>query len=177
MGTFAAYSLPILGLKTGIHQFKYTLDDTFFRQFEASPVQDVVLEAKVQLDKRPDMMVLEFELEGHFKTECDRCTASINMPVSGLQTLYLKYSERPGEEDDEVVFIGRDWSEFNLAKYLYEFSVLALPLVNTYDCDSDEEPPCNMDVLKLLAHEEADDDTAPSSGNPIWEALQKIDKP
>jgi uncharacterized protein len=174
MGLFSAYSLPIQGLKNGLHSYQYTLDNEFFRHFEDSPITAALLEAQVDVDKRSDMMVLEFQLDGYIETECDRCTAMIKMPMSGQQTLYVKYSDSPGEEDDEVVFIGREWSDFNLAKYLYEFSVLALPIINTYDCENDDPLPCNTDVLdKLQAESSSDDDDAPSE-NPIWDALKKL---
>lgn len=174
MGQFSAYSLPIQGLKTGTHSYQYTLDGEFFRHFEDSPIAEALLDAQVELDKRPDMMVLDFVVDGYMETECDRCTAMIKLPLKGHHTLYVKYSDNPGEEDDEVVFIGRDWSDFNLAKYLYEFAVLSLPITNAYDCENEDPAPCNFDVLdKLKAEGSSDTDDAPSE-NPVWDALKNL---
>jgi len=39
MDAFVAYSLPIQGLKTGVHHFKFEVDSAFFAQFEDSPVE------------------------------------------------------------------------------------------------------------------------------------------
>jgi uncharacterized metal-binding protein YceD (DUF177 family) len=83
--------------------------------------------------------------------------------------LVVKYGDAEGDEDDEVVFISRDTPEFNVAPYLYEFAVLALPITNTYDCESDPNPPCNRDVLKYLENE-ADE----GKSNPLWDALKGL---
>ena len=47
-------------------------------------------------------------------------------------------------------------------------------LGNTYDCENDEEPPCNFDVLDYLENqkEDEDDDTPPDGS--IWDALKDL---
>ncbi len=169
MDVFKIYSIPIQGLKVGIHHYEYTLNASFFKLFEDSPVTEGELHFDVDLDKRPDMLILDFWLEGYVCTDCDRCTAHIQLPIQDDRQLIVKYGEAEGEEEDEVVFIARDASEFNLAKYLYEFMVLALPMTNVYDCENDEEPPCNFEILKFL--EKNTDDDAPNSP---WDALKGI---
>lgn len=163
------YSIPIQGLKIGVHWFKYTLDSAFFRHFEDSPVENGVVEVTLQLDKRSDMLVLDFALEGYTDAECDRCTAAIHLPVRDERQLVVKYGDPEGEEEDEVVFISREAPEFNVARYLYEFVVLALPITNTYDCQSDPNPPCNFDVLKYL-----ENGAGEGKSNPVWDALKGL---
>lgn len=173
MGAFAEYALPIQGLKVGVHHFKYALDNTFFSHFEAAPIQECALEVGLELDKRSDMLVLTFTHEGWMAAECDRCTAAIRLPLEGEQMLYVKYSEELQEEDDEVVFITRDTAILNVAKYLYEFAVLALPITNTYDCENDPEPPCNREVLQVLQQSNQEDDAQPGPSG-IWDALKDL---
>lgn len=170
MDAFVAYSLPIQGLKTGIHHFKFELDKAFFAQFEDSPVQDGKVHFDLELDRRPDMMLLQFTLSGYVKTECDRCTADIHLPLEDEQQLIVKFADEDLEtEDEEVIFLHRDAPEFNVAKYLYEYVVLALPITNTYDCENDPNPPCNFEVLKHLNPEQND----PSSGS-VWDSLKDL---
>jgi uncharacterized metal-binding protein YceD (DUF177 family) len=169
MDPFLAYSIPIQGLKIGIHQYNYQLDGAFFRHFEDSPIEEGLVEAELQLDKRSDMLVLDFTFSGYSHAECDRCTAAIKLPLSGNRQLVVKYGEAEGEEEDEVVFISRDASALKIASYLYEFAILALPITNTYDCENDAAPPCNRDVLKYL-----DNGADERSSNPIWDALKGL---
>ncbi|MCB0527182.1 MAG: DUF177 domain-containing protein [Lewinellaceae bacterium] len=169
MNAFVAYSIPIKGLKTGIHRFKFTIDSAFFSHFEDAPIEEGDIAFDLQLDKRPDMLILEFELAGTVRAECDRCTAMIDLPVEDTRELIVKYGESEGEDEDEVVFIHREASEFNVAKYLYEFAVLALPITNTYDCQRDADPPCNIEILKYLNHESGE--AKPDS---VWDALKDL---
>jgi len=169
MNAFVAYSIPIKGLKVGIHRFKFTVDSAFFSRFEDAPIEEGEIQFDLQLDKRPDMLILDFDLRGYVKAECDRCTATINLPLKDSRELIVKYGEAEGEEEDEVVFIHREASEFNVAKYLYEFSVLALPITNTYDCQNDPNPPCNFDILKYLTNE-----TDAQKPDSVWDALKDL---
>lgn len=169
MDAFVAYSLPIQGLKTGVHHFKFEVDSAFFARFEGSPVQIGKVLFELELDKRPDMMLLDFILEGFVKAECDRCTAPIDLPLEDERQLIVKLGEAEGELEDEVIFIHRDAPEFNVAKYLYEFVVLALPITNTYDCESDPVPPCNFEVLKHLKT-----DTEENKASSVWDSLRNL---
>ncbi len=169
MDPFLPYSIPIQGLKIGIHQYQYTLDNAFFRHFEGSPIEEGLVEVQLQLDKRSDMLLLDFRFDGYSNAECDRCTAAIRLPIHDERQLVVKYGDAEGEEEDEVVFISRDAPELNVARYLYEFAVLALPITNTYDCQNDPVPPCNFDVLKYLAN-----DTGEQKPNPVWDALKGL---
>ncbi|MBX2890814.1 MAG: DUF177 domain-containing protein [Saprospiraceae bacterium] len=169
MNAFVAYSIPIQGLKFGMHRFNFKIDSVFFSHFEGSPIKDGNLHFDLQLDKRADMLVLDFVLSGTVEAECDRCTATIDLPLEAERQLIVKYGESEGDEEDEVVFIGRETSDFNVAKYLYEFTVLALPITNTYDCQSEPHPPCNFEVLKYLSNN-ADEVKTDS----VWDKLKGI---
>ena len=74
MNAFAPYSIPIQGLKIGIHHFQFLIDDSFFALYEASPVQEGNLNFEVHFEKRADMLVIDFEVEGTVRAECDRCS-------------------------------------------------------------------------------------------------------
>lgn len=169
MDAFVAYTLPIQGLKFGVHHFKFEVDSAFFAQFEDSPVQEGKVLFELELDKRSDMMLLEFILKGFIKAECDRCTAMIELSIEDERQLIVKFGEDNVELGDEVVFLQRDTPLFNVAKYLYEFVVLALPITNIYDCENDPTPPCNFEVLKHLKS-----DTDGSDTNSIWDSLRDL---
>lgn len=169
MDPFVAYSIPIQGLKFGIHKYTYQLDRAFFRHFEDSPIEDGKVDVTLQLDKRSDMLLLDFTFSGYSHAECDRCTANIHLPLSGSRQLVVKYGDAEGEEEDEVVFISREASALKIATYVYEFVILALPITNTYDCENDPNPPCNRDVLKYL-----NNGTDEGTSNPVWDALKGL---
>lgn len=140
-----------------MHHYQFEVDDEFFSLFEDSPLQDGKMKFEIDFDKRADMLLIDFRLEGSVRAECDRCTAMMaDLPLQDERQLIVKYGEDEGEEEDEVVFISREASDFNLAQYLYEFSVLALPIRNAYDCQKQQTTdfPCNFEVLDFLEKEE-----------------------
>lgn len=172
MNAFAPYSIPIQGLKVGVHHFQFLIDHEFFALFEESPVQEGTVNFKVQFEKRADMFLIDFELEGSVRAECDRCTAMIDLPIQDERQLIVKYGEAEGEEEYEVVFISREASDFNLAQYLYEFTVLALPIRNIYNCQEGPNPPCNREILDFLEKEESE----ARKSTDIWDTLKDLNK-
>jgi uncharacterized protein len=170
MDHFSEFSIPILGLKDGEYRYEYQLDSSFFLRFEDSPIDKANLSVDVFLDKRASMMVLDMQLTGTVAAICDRCTAAIDLPIDQQMELIVKNSETPSE-DDEVVFIHPSQTHFNFARYFYEFAVISLPIVNTFDCEEQPNPPCRLDVLAKIA-----ENSETPIDNPIWDALKQIKK-
>ena len=163
------FIIPIEGLRSGVHQFDFQLDKAFFDRFQNSPVSEANFDLTLYFDKRPDMLVLTFEFSGDFKTDCDRCLESINVPVQESQQLVVKYDDN-AREDAEIIYITRDTKQLNVAKYAFESICLSLPLAKV--CDEIENPPCNKNMLDYLGRAETEESTE----NPIWEALKNFKK-
>ena len=174
METLNQFSIPLEGLKDGMHQFDFQIDKGFFSHFEGSPIQDGNFNLKLYFDKRPDLLVFTFDFKGAFSTNCDRCLAGIHLPVEGNQQLMVKYADAAGE-DAEVIYITRGTQHLNIAKFAYEFICLTIPMVKVYDCEAEENPPCNREVLTQLYKEEETED-AEEKKNPVWEALKNFKK-
>ena len=174
METLNQFTIPLEGLKDGMHQFDFQIDGEFFKHFEQSPLREGNFNMMLYFDKRPDLLVLTFDFRGSFNTNCDRCLEAINLPIQGNEQLIVKYAEEPGE-DAEVIYITRGTQQLNVAKFIYEFICLAIPIVKTYDCEADLTPPCNQDVLDLLYKNEAEDEKEETQ-NPVWEALKNFKK-
>ncbi len=171
MEALIQYSIPIKGLRNGIHQYSFQLDRTFFEHFEQSPIQESDIEVSLTLDKRPDFYVLDFEITGTVKAECDRCLTEIALPIKSDQRLMLKFSYEQLDEEAEVVYIAPETSNFNVANNLYEFACLSLPIVKVYDCRNEEPPVCNEEMLKML---EKGTDQVDTATNPVWDALKDL---
>jgi len=170
MASLNNFSIPVRGIKSGLHQFKFHLDSSFFSEFEDSLIEEGKVDVLLDFDKRPDMFVLDVEVQGTVKAECDRCLADINLPIDGQFQLIIKLSDHESEVD-EVVYLPAETTEINVAKYIYEFVGLSVPMMKTYDCQSDNLPPCDQAVLTRLEQEEKDQK---ETKNPIWDELNKL---
>ncbi len=172
MDALVQYSIPVKGLRNGTHEFNFYIDHTFFACFENTPVNDGNVEVKMIFDKRPGLFVLEFDLAGTVKTECDRCLAEIDLPIAGQQRLLVKFSEEKESEEADVIFVAPDLQQLNVAKYIYEYIVLAMPMIKVYNCREQDPPVCNEEMLRYLEQEGEEQDEA--THNPLWDELKKF---
>lgn len=163
------FSIPFMGLKIGLHQLKFEVDNLFFDQFENTIIKEGAIEVTLDLDKRENLSVLEFHLEGYVVTDCDRCMEKINLPINTEYILHVKYSEDEIESTDEVIFIAPKLPILNVAQYVYEYIHLSIPMVKAYDCESDPDANCNYEVLEKFEVEKDEDHQ-----NPIWDALNDL---
>ena len=170
MDALRRFTIPIMGLGEGQHQFDFLINDEFFSHFEKSPIQRGSFDVKFIIDKRVDMLLLTFDFKGSMKTKCDRCLAPINLPIIATEDLIVKYADEAVEEE-EVVYIERGVSELNVAKFIYEYICLAKPVTHIYNCEDEPENVCDLETLDYLENASNREDTPSSSP---WDELKKL---
>lgn len=168
MDALPQFSIPFSGLGDGVHEFDFQVDTKFFAAFESSPIENADIKNHLIFDKRADMMVLTFENKGTIHTTCDRCLEVFDLPIDDTQSLIFKFSEGVSEDPD-VVHLSKGTKTLNVAKYIYEFIILAIPMIKTHDL-ADED--CDEEMLNYLDPIETDEDKDDDAENPIWGALK-----
>lgn len=161
------YTIPISGLKEGVHQFDFQIDSTFFEHFEASPIKKGDLRVDFYFDKQSSMYVLIFEVNGKVSVECDRCLEEFEMPIKSSNTLIAKFDASEADDAD-IIHIPKTAIEIKVAEFIYEFIVLSVPLMKKHE-DAGEE--CPEDVFEYLDKEEDATDETPNN-NPFLDALK-----
>lgn len=139
-------------MKNGIHVFDFTLDKNFFKEFEESLIKEGLFEAKVEVDKRNNLIILHSNIKGYMETNCDRCLADIRLPLEAKSSMHVKIGN-PEDSDDEILYIEEEATSIHIATLLYECIHVAIPMIKIYDCDAEKVKPCNFDVLKHLDQE------------------------
>lgn len=176
MRALTHFSLPLKGLKDGIHHYQFKIDNDFFQKFEKSIVKRGSFRVEIELNKKSNHIEIDFVIEGKMKTECDRCLADINLPVSGEHKLIIKYTVDEINDDDEVWSITYDMHELNLDKAIYEFINLSVPLIKSFDCELEDPSPCNFKAKDYLDYEEEiEEEDDEGDENPFAKALKNID--
>ncbi len=171
MDGLITYRIPLLGLHEGLHQFEFDIDGLFFREFEHSPVRQGAVLLRLGLDKRPGLAVLNFAFEGTLHTVCDRCLEPFDLPIQGTRQLLVKYGEEACEEE-EVIYLKRGTPHLNVAKFIYEFLLLSMPLVRLHEAAGLS---CNPEVLKFLRPSNKEENQ--ERPNPFRDALKNWKKP
>ena len=175
MDPLRQYEIAFVGLKTGIHQYSFPIDERFFALFEDSLVKEGKLEVKLDFDKGISFFLLKFSITGWVQLSCDRCAANLNFPIDEDYQIVVKFDDHTdGEKDDsmaDVVYISRSASHLDVSQLIYEFVNLSIPL-NHVNCDNLKgEKPCNQDILKRLTRQKLTKQTAK---DPRWDNLSKI---
>lgn len=173
MKALIPFSIPVSGLRDGQHRFDFEIDSSFFAAFDESPIEQGQLKVHLDFDKRPGMFVLEFTIEGTVETPCDRCLEKIQLPVTGEHRLLVKFSNEERPDEAEVIYVSPELEKLNVARYVYEFIVLSMPMIKVYDCENDENAVCNEEMLSYLDEEAASGSETIAEANPIWDELRK----
>lgn len=166
------FIIPISGLKIGSHAFDFQVDSTFFEHFPDSIVKEGSFEVHLDFEKRLDLYEMHFSFSGYTKAACDRCLTELNFPIKGENLLLVKFADELFEDVD-VLYIPIKTEELNVAKYVYEYISLAIPYIKTYDCESEEEKPCDIEMLDFMNEENEAKETK-DTDNPIWAGLKNI---
>ncbi len=162
------FTLPISGLRVGLHAYDFEVGPDFFGQFEGSDIKNGEFRVHVDFDKRQDFFQVDISFEGTVHQPCDRCLEEFDLPVAGEETLLVKFDETPWEDAD-VVYILPGTTEFNLAKYIYEYIHLALPMTRTH---SEAGSACDPGMLKYLTGE--DMAAPPRPDTSVWDTLKGL---
>ncbi len=173
MSTSKAYTIQFASLAVGEHQFEMEVSDRFFEDFEFSEIGQGCVKVKINLLKQSTMMVLDIEIGGTVKANCDRCAAEFDLPINGNYRLVVKTTgenSSVGEEDDDIIAVSATESKLDLSQHLYDYIVLSLPIKREHP--SIEE--CDKEVLGKLNNLLVEDDNTPKSIDPRWDELMKI---
>jgi uncharacterized protein len=167
------YTIRVSGLVEGNHDFSFELDQKFFASLEETEIENGNVRAEVVLEKKVGLLALHFHLLGEVEVPCDRCLEPFNAKIETDQKIFVKLGESPGEIENDVIVIHRDDHEIDVAQYLYEFILLALPYKRVHSDDENGVPECDPEMLRRLKElqviEEKKDQT-----DPRWDRLKGI---
>lgn len=172
MNSLDHFTIPVSGLRMGQHTFNFSVNADFFSHFEHSPLSKGDLTVKLDFDKRSDMWELHFFIQGHLVTQCDRCLEEFDLPVNVEELLLVKFAEEEWE-DDLVLCVPAGTPQLNVARFIYEFLNLAVPIVKTHSIIG---AACNPEMLKFFRTEEdlEERNNNPAPQSPVWDALKGI---
>ncbi len=169
------YIIQFGGLPVGVHEFEFNVTDKFFQSIENSEVQKANLLVKAILTKQNHLLQLEFVISGTVGIDCDRCLKDFDYPIESAEKLVVKFG-KPEESNDEILVIKEGDAEFDVAHYIYEYIILAIP-VRKVPCEIDEEQfICDEVTVEKLKSISSDSEKDNEPINPIWEQLNKLKK-
>ncbi len=172
MAFFDQFTLPVKGLHIGLHEYQFDINDDFFKLSDTELIESGNFKVNLVIDKNMDMMILNIDFEGFWKTVCDRCTADIDLPITGNNEILIKYADKE-LDDGDIIYIMKESTELNVAKIILDSIIVGLPIQKTYDCDDEEPRPCDDTVLDRLSGWDDEEEEIKTSTD-IWSNLSGL---
>lgn len=176
------YTILFKSLPSGNHLFEYELNHSFFAAVESEDIQEGSLMAVVTVKKTDRSAELNIAIDGIIEIDCDRCLDAMTQEIHVNEPLIVKFSDTE-EATEDIVIVSESEGVLNMAWILYEYIVLAIPIMHTHPAGQ-----CNQEMINKYNQylvrniDEADSDlgstdvkTNESNGtDPRWDALKNI---
>ena len=136
MSSRREFEIAFVGLKPGVHEFSYRIDDRFFEEYNEQDFTISEANVKLLLEKSNSFMILRFEIGGRADVNCDRCSNNLPLQLFDEFTVTVKMTEEPElmndqEDDPDVYYIARGESHIDVKNWIYEFVNLSIPMQKT----------------------------------------------
>lgn len=148
MDTTKEFIIHFQGLKLGVHHFDYTLDAKFFELFSYDELTKAKFKVKLKLEKKSNMMLLDFNFDGELELLCDRCGGELLEPIVGEEQLIVKYGEKNYDNTDDVIVISPTEHELDISQYMFEFVALNMPYSRLHSGEKGSE--CDLGAINKL---------------------------
>jgi uncharacterized metal-binding protein YceD (DUF177 family) len=162
------FDIVIAKLELGRHEFTFKIDDEFFELFDYSLVDHGDLKVQVELDKKVSFISLKFSFVGVVELVCDRSLEKYDHKLETTNKVIIKYGEEAQELSDEIELIPFNTQQINIARYIYEFITVAIPMKKLhprYQDEADEDQ---------IIYSSKNDDEELLEPDPRWSELKKL---
>jgi uncharacterized metal-binding protein YceD (DUF177 family) len=177
VNALADYGIPIYGLDTRRYNYTFTSDDSFFAALDQTLIRRGHLTTHVTLDKSETMIRLDFHIVGTVGQTCDRSLDEYDEPVDVQQMLLLKFADHNEELTDEIELIERNTPVVNVARYIFEYAGLSLPMKKLHPrfrADEDPDDDSTGEIIYRSDPDESIGETGQPPVDPRWAALRKL---
>lgn len=165
------YKISFKGLGLGEHVFEYSIDKSFFDEFDGHDLEKSNVKIVLTLIKEERMLTLQFAMSGTVGLPCSRCLESLSFQIDKQEILFIKLGQEFREESENLLIIPETEHEIDVKSYIFEFITLAVPYKLVHPEDENGISQCSAEMLERLEnfqeHEEMD---------PRWEKLREIKK-
>ncbi|TLX73932.1 DUF177 domain-containing protein [Labilibacter sediminis] len=174
MNKLSDYTIAFKGLKDGKHDFHYDIDQSFFDAIENSVIEKGQFEVDVTLNKKTQMLQLDFNIVGNVQAICDNCLGEVTVPVSYNGRIFIKFGIMYDEPNEEIIILPQEEHEYNVAQLIYEFIVVSMPLRSVHEDDENCDPEMINKLDEFMAGHYEEDNKEEEATDPRWDALKKL---
>jgi uncharacterized metal-binding protein YceD (DUF177 family) len=164
--------LRILGLKQGLHEFKFDLDNTFFEHFDYTDFNSCKIDTKVILNKKANLLEFNFSSFGKINLNCHVSNEPFDFTHQNEMNLVVKFSSEMINDNEEFLVLPIGASQINVAHYIYEMIILSLPIKITHP--GVEDGSLESETLNALRKYENNVHNKNNKIDPRWDKLKDL---
>lgn len=168
------FNIPFTGLKEGKHQYEYQIDNSFFELFDFDEFNAAAVEATLEFHKKATMLELTFNAIGTVNVNCDLTNEPYDQPIESNLDLIVKFGNEYNDENEEILIVPHGEYEINVAQYIYEMIVLAMPSRRIHP--GVEDGTLQSDILEKLEELQPGTEKKETEEeiDPRWNTLKKL---
>lgn len=139
------YNIKIQSLSNNEHSFMFEFSQDLFEFFSnENEIQNTKGSCKVVIVKSDIMLNTIFLIDGETQLICDRTLEKYIHKINFQKKILFKFGDIEEELSDEILIIDRNKPIINIAKYIYEFFILELPVKRLHPSLKNED---NIDTF------------------------------
>ncbi|MGV3601990.1 MAG: YceD family protein [Dyadobacter fermentans] len=179
------YNIDIYGLEDKQYDYDMESGDAFFEEMEQDLIEHGQFKTHVTLSKSATMIQLRFHTEGSVTLTCDRTLEPFEEPIDSDERIILKFGDHNEGLTEEIEIISRNTNRINVARYVFDFIALSLPVKklhpslrteeDEFDLEDDEEEG-TLVYTSGGQTEDGDEGEEDEKIDPRWEALKNLKK-
>jgi uncharacterized metal-binding protein YceD (DUF177 family) len=175
MSKIRDFLIPFVGLKLGKHHFEYQINKQFFDHFEYDEFQNSDIKVNVVLDKKSNMLELDFKHKGTVNVPCDLTSEDFDLPIKGKMKLIVRFGEEFNNDNEELLILPHGEFEIDVAQYIYEMIVLSVPVKRVHPGVKDGSLQTEaLTKLNELTTEQKEERVQEENIDPRWDKLKKL---
>ena len=178
MNVLDSYKVDLLSSRLQGATWKWTIDDGFF-----SAIEGLIRHGNIQTDvecvNAGPLFKFQIHSAGTVIVPCDRCLADLELRIETTDELTVKLGNEYSDEGDCVV-VPETEGYIDLAQYIYEFIVLAMPITCTHEpgkCDDTMiQELSKYQAARSSQEDDEDNDSTADNGSvdERWTVLKKL---
>ncbi len=168
------FDIEFVGLKLGLHDFEYTIENTFFQDIDFIDFNSIKVLVKVKLVKKTTLLELNFESKGSVEVNCDISNEIYNQEINNSFDLVVKFGQEFNNDNEEILILPHNEHKINIEQLIYELIALSIPQKRIHPGVVDGT--LKSDVLDKLSELSPKENVSVNKGeiDPRWEKLKKI---
>ena len=168
------FNIQYVGLKNKSHFFEYQIDNTFFEAYNFDEFFDSAIQVTLRLEKKSTLLDLVFTAKGTINIACDLSGEPFDKKIDATLSLIVNFGEEFNDDNEEILILPYSEFQLNIAQYIYEMIVLAIPTKRVHPQVIDGT--MESEALKKLETLRVKEKNTTDNVDPRWDKLKSLIK-